>query len=32
MNANPHYDWITLDLYGAPAFLFLSPEKTWRMR
>ncbi|MCQ2389821.1 MAG: right-handed parallel beta-helix repeat-containing protein [Kiritimatiellae bacterium] len=28
----PNYDWITLDLYGAPAFLFLSPEKTWRLR
>ena len=30
--ATPHYDFIYLDLYGAPGFLFLTPEKTWRRR
>ena len=30
--ATPHYDFIHLDLYGAPGFLFLTPEKTWRER
>ena len=26
------YDWIYVDLYGAPPFLFLTPDKTWRFR
>ena len=26
------FDWIRLDLYGAPAQLLLSPGKTWRAR
>ena len=26
------YDWIYLDLYGAPPFFFLTPHKTWRVR
>lgn len=26
------FDWIRLDLYGAPAQLFLSPDKTWCAR
>ena len=26
------FDWIRLDLYGAPAQPFLSPDKTWRAR
>ena len=30
--ARPVFDWIRLDLYGAPAQLFLTPEKTWRVR
>ena len=28
----PHYDWITVDLYGAAPYFFLSAEKTWRVR
>ena len=27
--AKPCYDFIHLDLYGAPPFFFLSKEKTW---
>lgn len=26
------FDWIRLDLYGAPAQPFLSPDKTWCAR
>ena len=26
------FDWIRLDLYGAPAQLVLSPDKTWCAR
>ena len=26
------YGWIYLDLYGAPPFFFLTPEKTWRFK
>ncbi|MBO7720796.1 MAG: right-handed parallel beta-helix repeat-containing protein [Kiritimatiellae bacterium] len=28
--ATPHYGFIYLDLYGAPPFLFLSPDKMWK--
>lgn len=28
----PNYDWITLDLYGVPGAIFLSKEKTWRVK
>ncbi len=30
--AKPVFDWIQLDLFGVPAWLFLSPEKSWRVR
>ena len=26
------YGWIYADIYGAPPFFFLSPEKTWRFK
>ena len=26
------FDWIRLELYGAPAQLLLSPDKTWCAR
>ena len=26
------FGWIRLELYGAPAQLLLSPDKTWRAR
>jgi hypothetical protein len=26
------YDWIDLDLFGAPGFIFLTDEKYWRMK
>jgi tRNA G26 N,N-dimethylase Trm1 len=26
------YDWIDLDLFGTPGFIFLTDEKYWRMK
>ena len=28
----PNYDWVTLDLYGVPGAVFLSKDKTWKVR
>ena len=30
--AGRNLEFATVDIYGAPGFLFLSPEKTWRMK
>lgn len=30
--ANPNYDWITLDAFGMPGCIFLSPDKYWISR
>lgn len=27
-----NFEFVTVDIYGAPGFFFLSPEKTWRMK
>lgn len=28
----PNYDWITVDLRGIPGYIFLTSEKTWRVK